>query len=119
MRLGVDFGTTRIVVAAVDRGNYPVVTFDSPEGEAWEGFPSLVAARGAEALYGFDAWRAQEFADVTVVRSIKRFLMDAGPETQVNIGGATFRMLDLLCGLTAAFRAALQEASSLSVKADE
>jgi molecular chaperone DnaK (HSP70) len=119
MRLGVDFGTTRIVVAAVDRGNYPVVTFDSPEGEAWEGFPSLVAARGAEALYGFDAWRAQEFADVTIVRSIKRFLMDAGPETQVNIGGATFRMLDLLCGLTAAFRAALQEASSLSVKADE
>ena len=25
MKLGVDFGTTRIVAAAVDRGNYPVV----------------------------------------------------------------------------------------------
>ena len=119
MRLGVDFGTTRIVVAVVDRGNYPVVTFDSPEGEPWDGFPSLVAARGGEALYGFDAWRAQEEPGTTVVRSIKRFLMDAGPETQVSVGEAQFRMLDLLCGLTAALRKALSEASSLSVKVDE
>jgi molecular chaperone DnaK (HSP70) len=119
MRLGVDFGTTRIVVAAVDRGNYPVVTFDSPDGEAWEGFPALVAAREGDALYGFEAWQAQEEADTTVVRSIKRFLADAGTETQVSIGWGTFRMLDLLCGLTDALRAALIEASSLSLKAGE
>jgi len=27
MKLGIDFGTTRIVVAASDRGNFPVVNF--------------------------------------------------------------------------------------------
>ena len=124
MRLGVDFGTTRIVVASVDRGNYPVVTFDSPENGSsacgpTDGFPSLVAARGGQALFGFDAWRAQQDPDATVVRSIKRFLMDAGPETQVSLGGVSFRMLDLLCGLTAALRTALTAASSLSLKPGE
>ncbi len=119
MRLGVDFGTTRIVVASVDRGNYPVVTFDSPECGTADGFPSLVAARGGQALFGFDAWRAQEDPEATVVRSIKRFLTDVGPETQVNLGGASFRMLDLLCGLTAALRTALTTASSLVLKPGE
>ena len=28
--IGIDFGTTRIVVAFVDAGNYPVVTFEPP-----------------------------------------------------------------------------------------
>jgi len=28
MRLGIDFGTTRVVVAAVDRDNYPILSFD-------------------------------------------------------------------------------------------
>jgi len=119
MRLGVDFGTTRIVVAAVDRGNYPVVTFDSPDGESWDGFPSLIASRRDEALFGFEAWQAQSLPGTTVVRSIKRFLQQAGPDTQVDIGGREFRMLDLLSGLTAAFRRALTEASSAGVKPGE
>ena len=32
MRLGVDFGTTRIVAAAADRGNYPLISFESGDG---------------------------------------------------------------------------------------
>jgi molecular chaperone DnaK (HSP70) len=32
MRLGIDFGTTRVVVAAVDRGKYPILSFETPEG---------------------------------------------------------------------------------------
>src|SRR4051794_26382589 len=28
MRLGIDFGTTHTVVALVDRGNYPIVSFE-------------------------------------------------------------------------------------------
>jgi molecular chaperone DnaK (HSP70) len=47
VKLGIDFGTTRIVAAAVDRGNYPVVKFDTRDGTA-DWFPSLVALRGAE-----------------------------------------------------------------------
>ena len=40
MRLGIDFGTTRIIVAFVDRGNYPVVSFDDPDGSCPRVVPS-------------------------------------------------------------------------------
>ena len=48
MKLGIDFGTTRIVVAAADRGNYPLVPFETAEA-TFEWFPPLVALRGAGA----------------------------------------------------------------------
>ena len=60
MRLGIDFGTTRIVVAFVDRGNYPVVSFEAPDGNACEWFPPLVAIMGERRIYGWEAWAAQE-----------------------------------------------------------
>ena len=46
MLLGIDYGTTRTVVAAVDRGNYPVVSFQTESGDAQEWYPSLLAERG-------------------------------------------------------------------------
>ncbi len=45
MKLGIDFGTTRIVVAAADRGNYPLVPFETADS-TFEWFPPLVALRG-------------------------------------------------------------------------
>jgi molecular chaperone DnaK (HSP70) len=42
MRVGIDFGTTHAVVAVVDRGNYPVVSFDGMD--TW---PSPIAADAA------------------------------------------------------------------------
>ena len=80
MKLGVDFGTTRIVVAAVDRGNYPLVSFETAEA-MFEWFPPLVAMRGMERRFGWDAWHAQEDPSWTIIRSLKRYLEDAGPET--------------------------------------
>jgi molecular chaperone DnaK (HSP70) len=119
MRLGIDFGTTRIVVAAVDRGNYPVVSFETPAGDTAEWFPALVAVRRDERLYGWQAWAAQEDPESTVVRSIKRFLQDAGPETKVGIGGEEIRMLGLLTGLSAALNTSLRENSSLKIAPNE
>ena len=72
MKLGIDFGTTRIVVAFVDRGNYPVVVFEAPDGGAREWFPPLVAVKGKERRYGWEAWAAQEEPGWTIVRSLKR-----------------------------------------------
>jgi molecular chaperone DnaK (HSP70) len=119
VRLGIDFGTTRIVVAAVDRGNYPVVSFDTPAGESAGWFPALIAVRGGARLYGWQAWGAQADPGVTVIRSIKRFLHEAGPETKVEIGGESIRMLSLLTGLASALHAALRETSSLKIGAAE
>ena len=42
MRLGIDFGTTHTVVALVDRGNYPIVSFEHADF-----VPSLAAASDA------------------------------------------------------------------------
>ena len=86
MRAGIDFGTTRTVVAAVDRGNYPVVSFEAPDGSAHDWFPSLVAVRGEQRVYGWEAWIRQQEPDWTVVRSLKRVLEDAGTRTRIEIG---------------------------------
>ena len=48
------------MAAFVDRGNYPVVVFEAPDGNSFEWFPPLVAVKGAERRYGWEAWAAQE-----------------------------------------------------------
>lgn len=119
MRLGIDFGTTRIVVAAVDRGNYPVVAFEDAEGSVREWFPPLIAVRGDERRYGWDAWGVQGDRDWTVVRSLKRCLEDAGPSTQVEIAGQKFPMIQLLGELANALKSALIERSTVGAKPAE
>lgn len=114
MRLGVDFGTTRVVVAAVDRGNYPVVTFEGPEGASWEWLPPLIAVRGDERVYGWEAWALQADPSATVMRSVKRMLADAGPQTGLTIGGITLPLIDWLSGMLSALRLSLVERSSLN-----
>ena len=97
MKLGVDFGTNRIVVAAADRGNYPLVSFEAPEGATPDWYPSLVAIRGEERRYGWDAWDAQGDDSWTAIRSIKRLLEDAGPQTLLDLGeqqGESHRTLE-------------------------
>jgi len=119
MKLGIDFGTTRIVVAFVDRGNYPVVVFEAPDGNSFEWFPPLVAVNGGERRYGWDAWVAQEEPGWTVVRSLKRGLDFAGPGTLVQIGEQQIPMQDLLRELAQALRLSLLESSTLPVNKGE
>jgi molecular chaperone DnaK (HSP70) len=93
MRLGIDFGTTHTVAAIVDRGNYPVVSYD------WgDAVPSLVAVREADGALrlGQDALAVADDPGWTVLRSIKRLLADAGPLTEVRVGSRSLALLDLL-----------------------
>lgn len=117
MRLGIDLGTTRVVVAYVDRGNYPVVMFDAPDGASSEWFPPLVAVRGDERLYGWEAWEAQQEPGWTIVRSVKRLLEAAGPETRVQVGEQSIPMQQLLTELVSSLRDRLLGASNLPVSA--
>ena len=64
MRIGVDFGTTRVVVAAVDRGNFPIVYFETPDGQMRDWFPPLAAVNGSKRLYGWEAVAVQDDAVV-------------------------------------------------------
>jgi molecular chaperone DnaK (HSP70) len=120
MRLGIDFGTTRIVVAAVDRGNYPVVAFDCPDGAAREWVPPLVAAEGEDTRhYGWNAWAAQGEPGVTVVRSIKRVLADCGPATLIHIGDQHVPAFQLLTEIVSSLRSDILHRSSLSLAPNE
>jgi molecular chaperone DnaK (HSP70) len=105
MKLGIDFGTTRIIVAVVDRGNYPLVPFETPEG-TYDWFPSLAAVRrdsnGTERRFGWDAWEVQTDPGWTVLRSLKRHLEDAGPQSRLSVDGVEIPLTELLGGLTAA-----------------
>jgi molecular chaperone DnaK len=115
MKLGIDFGTNRIVVAVADRGNYPLIAFESADGSVAEWFPSLVAVRGSERRFGWHAWDAQADESWTVVRSIKRLLEDAGPGTVLDLGHQQIPLSELLNGLTGALRQGILEASNLSL----
>jgi len=119
MKLGIDFGTNRIVVAAADRGNYPLISFESPDGTSPDWYPSLVAIRGEERRYGWHAWEAQGDDSWTVVRSIKRLLEDAGPRTLLDLGDRKLPLNSLLQGLTSALSSELRERSNLSLKPGE
>ncbi len=107
MRLGIDFGTTRTVVAAVDRGNYPALSFEAPDGSAYDWFPSLVAVCDDQRVYGWEAWWRQQDPNWTTVRSLKRVLDDAGPRTRIQIGEQSVPLLQLLAEMARAIRSQL------------
>ncbi|MEZ5366769.1 MAG: Hsp70 family protein [Bryobacterales bacterium] len=119
MRLGIDFGTTRIVVAAADRGNYPVLQFESTDGGIYDWFPPLVALRGQERRYGWDAWALQTEPGWTILRSIKRILGDSGPLTQIQYESGSASLSVILQELTASLRRAILETSNLPKDADK
>ncbi|MEJ7604902.1 MAG: Hsp70 family protein [Bryobacteraceae bacterium] len=119
MRLGIDFGTTRVVVAAADRGNYPVVSFEDGDGVSREWLPPLVAARDGSRRYGWQAWQVQNSPGWTVIRSLKRYFENAGPQTLVQIGSDSVPLLQILEEMAGAIGTALREASSLPAKGRE
>lgn len=115
MRVGIDFGTTHTVVAAVDRGNYPVVSFDGVD--AW---PSLIAANAAgELRFGADAAAVRHEPGWSVLRSFKRLLNDAGPQTDVTLAGRDYRLADLLTGFLAQLKTDLQRHSNATLAPGE
>ncbi|HUB18582.1 MAG TPA: Hsp70 family protein [Acidobacteriaceae bacterium] len=113
MRIGIDFGTTRIVVASVDRGNFPLVNFETPDGQACDWFPPVVAIRGAARLYGWRAVAALEDDSWTTLRSLKRCLRNASPHTELHAGGQTLPLRLLLAEMMSALRVQLLEHSNL------
>jgi molecular chaperone DnaK len=115
MRVGIDFGTTHTVVAAVDRGNYPVLSFDG--SDAW---PSLIAANAAGDLrFGADAAAVRHEPGWSTLRSFKRLLNDAGPQTEVDLAGRNHRLSDLLTGFLGQLRSDLARRSNAGLAPGE
>lgn len=114
MRLGIDFGTTRTVVAVCDRGNYPVLSFQTADGDSIDGFPSVVATDGKELRYGLDALAMADDPSWHLLRSFKRVLGEpGGPDRKVAIGALEVPVFSLLVGFLDALRKAIFERSNL------
>ena len=85
IRLGIDFGTTRTVVAAQEDGNYPVCTF-SREGEVKEYIPTLAAIKDGILHFGWDAVDRINQPDTHILRSMKRLAANLRPDDPVDLG---------------------------------
>jgi molecular chaperone DnaK (HSP70) len=113
MLLGIDYGTTRTVVAAVDRGNYPVVSFHTAAGDTQDWYPSLITAHGDECLCGLDAMPRQDDPDWALLRSFKRQLATLGPAAQLRLGTGAVTALELLAAFLTQLRRDLVTRSNL------
>src|SRR6202040_2277694 len=115
MKVGIDFGTTHTVAAVVDRGNYPVVSFDGIE--TW---PSIIAANDAgELRFGLDAAAVRRDPGWSVLRSLKRLLSDGGPRTTVELAGRRYPLADLFVGFLAQLKSDVQTRSNAELAPGE
>jgi molecular chaperone DnaK (HSP70) len=117
VKLGIDFGTTRIVVAAADRGNYPLVNFETPDGGVRDWFPSVLAISGERRLYGWEAVEQHGQPGWTLVRSLKRELKTAGPFSKIEVDGQRLNLAMVITEMLGALRRELIDRSTLD--ADE
>jgi molecular chaperone DnaK (HSP70) len=120
VRLGIDLGTTRTVVAYADRGNYPVVDFVDEAGDSRGFIPSLVAERSGELRFGFDAAAVASDPSFAPLRSFKRLLSgaEANPTQTVRVGSTELGLTDLLGRFLSHVREALRTRSNLGKKMD-
>ena len=79
----------------------------------------MVAVRGDERCFGWQAYAKQSEAGWTLVRSLKRDMEDAGPASTIDIDNRAYSVLGLLAGLAEALRDAVLNHSSLSLKPTE
>jgi molecular chaperone DnaK (HSP70) len=121
VRIGIDFGTTRTVVAACDRGNYPVISFDAGDGQSHEFFPSLAAEKDGQLCFGFEALEKRDRPGWTLHRSFKRRLSspEATPDSRVRIGSAEMDLLGLITAFLRSLHDALVHRSNLPVGAQD
>jgi molecular chaperone DnaK (HSP70) len=83
MKLGIDFGTTRTVVAAVHDARHPVAAFDDG-GEFKEHVPGIAVVRRGELIVGWEAARALAAGETDyAIRSVKRVVQTLMPDHEV------------------------------------
>jgi molecular chaperone DnaK (HSP70) len=115
VKIGLDFGTTRIVIAAADRGNYPLVNFEAPDGRVHDWYPSVLAVCNERRVYGWEALELHGKPGWTVVRSLKRRLKSAGPHSEIEVDGQRLNLTQVLTEMMAAVRHELVHSSTLGI----
>ncbi len=114
MRLGIDFGTTRTVVAAAVDGRYPVAVFETPRGFA-EFVPGLAVRGHGELTLGWDAAADISSASEAIIRSIKREAGGRLPDERLRDLGIDRTALELTADYLRFLRRMLIERSNLEL----
>ena len=118
MPLGIDLGTTRTVVVHNDRGNYPVISFDGPDGASQPYWPATVAWRDGEVVFGLDAEQKKALG-WEWLPSLKPLLSQHGPRHAVSLGiGRQQTLVQLLSGYLRRLRQDLATRSNLPPAAE-
>jgi len=102
-----------VVVALVDRGNFPLVSFEAPDGQTHDWFPPVAAVNGEQRVYGWEAIAVQEDEDWTVLRSLKRYLRSANPHTLVPVAGQQIPLRQLMVEMMLSLKAQLLHHSNV------
>jgi molecular chaperone DnaK (HSP70) len=121
MRLGIDFGTTRTVIAAVRDGRYPVATFQTPEGFV-EFLPGLASVEKEGLRFGTEADTSQSATGELhgLVRSVKETVTGLAPdETVCKVHEADVSALDLVTSYLSYVRRMLVSHSNLDLDPEE
>lgn len=121
MRLGIDFGTTRTVIAAVRDGRYPVASFHTPDGFS-EYLPGLASIQPEGLRFGTEAdIQGLSTAELHgLVRSVKQSITGLAPdETVCRVHESGVSALDLVSSYLVYVRRMLQEHSNLDIDPEE
>jgi len=118
VRLGIDFGTTRTVVATTEEGRHSVVAFETPSGFA-DYLPGVAVCTPDVLCFGFEATELWDTARA-VVRSVKRSASRVPHDEPVpEFAGIGPSSLALVTRYLAFVRRMLVERSNLDVDEDE
>lgn len=118
MRLGIDFGTTRTVIAAAREGRYPVASFETPEGFV-EYLPGLASVDPDGLRFGMEVG-GPETPVRGLVRSVKDTVSGAAPdETVYRLKDSGVSALNLVTEYLAYVKRMLVTKSNLEIDPDE
>jgi molecular chaperone DnaK (HSP70) len=118
VRLGIDFGTTRTVVATAEAGRYSVVAFETDSGFA-DYLPGVAVCTPDILCFGFEATQLMDRAQA-VVRSVKRSVSQVAHDQPVpELEGIGPTALALVIRYLSYVRGMLLESSNLEAEADE
>jgi len=115
MRLGIDLGTTRTIVAVEDRGNYPVVGFYTDEGDLIEHYPTTTSVVDGALVHGTAAEAAAQ-AGAPTLRSWKRLLAKLGPTDLLTLGDIQVSTLELVTSFLRSLRDDLMHRSNQATR---
>jgi molecular chaperone DnaK (HSP70) len=118
MRFGIDFGTTRTVVAAATKGRYPVAAFDTGHGFV-DFVPGLAVGSASGVALGWDAVEQLSSPAPSALRSIKRVVSNLSPDESVTGLTSTPTALELTTDYLLGLKRLLIERSNLDLDPEE